>query len=230
MAVAINGNSTLTVGTGATNLGGVLNVTTALTTLSNGLTVSGTNGINLNSTTNTINIGDGSNNNNINIGTAGLRTLTVGNNTAGTKLNLTSGTTNATDGVIVTGNTYLNNKYINYIDITLMSTTDPNPTGIVFVNGYFLQNAALSGVTNFTTPTAANIVAAIKNCIIGSCFKFTINNKGGVNNRVIVAGSNVDTTNLISTTIANNKAATFICRITNIGSGTEAAVLYDTVV
>jgi hypothetical protein len=112
MAVAINGTSTLTVGTGTTTLGGALNVTTALTTLSNGLTVSGTNGISLNSTTNTINIGDGANSNNINIGTAGARTLTVGNNTAGTIVNITAGTTNATDGVVVKGNTYFNNKYI----------------------------------------------------------------------------------------------------------------------
>jgi hypothetical protein len=231
LSVLINGSSTLTVGTGATTLGGVLNVTTALTTLSNGLTVSGTNGISLNSTTNTINIGDGANNNNINIGTSGVRTLTVGNNTAGTKVNITAGTTNATDGVIMTGNTYLNNKYLNYVDITSMATnSDPAPTGIVFINGYFLQNGGMSGALNFTTPTAANIVAAIKNCIVGSCFKFTINNKGGGFTRTIVGGAGVDITNLISSGVATNKVATFLCRITNIGSGTEAAVLYDTVV
>jgi len=230
MAVAIDGTSTLTVGTGTTTLGGLLNVTTFLTTLSNGLTVSGTNGVSLNSTTNTINIGDGANNNNINIGTAGVRTLTVGNNTAGTKLNITAGTSNATDGVIVTGNTYLNNKYINYVDITTLADADYTPTGINFVNGYYFQSVALSVARNFTTPTAANIVAAIKNCIVGSCFNFTISNKGGINNRVIVGGTSVDVTNLISTTIATNKVATFICRITNVGSGTETAVLYDTVV
>ena len=230
MAVAINGTSTLTVGTGATTLGGVLNVTSDLTTLSNGLTVSGTNGVSLNSTTNTINIGDGADNNDINIGTDGVRTLTVGNNNAGTTVNITGGTTNPTDGVVITGNTYLNNKYINYIDITLMGNSDPAPSGIVFINGYFLQNGALSGVTNFTTPTAANIVAAIENCIVGSCFNITINNKGGGFNRTIVAGSGVNITNLISSVIATNKVATFICRITNISSGTESVVLYDTVV
>ncbi len=230
-SVLINGTSTLTVGTGATTLGGVLNVTTALTTLSNGLTVSGTNGISLNSTTNTINIGDGANNNNINIGTSGVRTLTVGNNTAGTKVNITAGTTNATDGVVMTGNAYLNNKCLNYVDITSMATnSDPAPSGIVFVNGYFLQNGGMTGALNFTTPTAANIVAAIKNCIVGSCFKFTINNKGGGFTRTIVGGAGVDITNLISSGVATNKVATFLCRITNIGSGTEAAVLYDTVV
>jgi hypothetical protein len=228
MAVAINGTSTLTVGTGTTTLGGALNVTTALTTLSNGLTVSGTNGISLNSTTNTINIGDGANSNNINIGTAGVRTLTVGNSTAGTKVNITAGTTNATDGVVITGNTYLNNKYINFIDITFMTNTDPAPTGIVFINGYFLQNGSMGGALNFTTPTAANIVGAIANCVVNSCFKFTINNKGGGSNRTIVAGTNVDISNLISNVIATNKVATFICRITNVG--TPAVFLYDTVV
>jgi hypothetical protein len=131
---------------------------------------------------------------------------------------------------MITGNTYLNNKYINYIDITQMTTTDPAPTGIVFVNGYFLQSGSMGGALNFTTPTAANIVAAIKNCIVGSCFKFTINNKGGGSNRTIVGGTNVDLLNLISNVVATNKVATFICRITNIGSGSEAAVLYDTVV
>ncbi len=228
MAVAINGTSTLTVGTGTTTLGGALNVTTALTTLSNGLTVSGTNGISLNSTTNTINIGDGANSNNINIGTAGARTLTVGNNTAGTKLNITAGTTNATDGVVIKGNTYLNNKYINYIDITTMTTTDPAPTGIVFVNSYFQQNGLMGGALNFTTPTAANIVAAINNCVVGSCFKFTINNIGGGSNRTIVGGTGVTTSNLLSTIIATNKVATFICQITNVGA--PAAALFDTVV
>jgi len=227
--VQINGNSALTVGNGATTLGGVLNVTTALTTLSNGLTVSGTNGVTLNSTTNTINIGDGANNNNINIGTAGVRTLTVGNNTAGTKLNITAGTANATDGVVITGNSYFNNKFINYIDIT--STPDADytpPSAILFVNGYFFQSVALGAGRNFTTPTAANIVAAIKNCIVGSCFTFTINNKAGGNNRTIVAGAGVTTINLISAIILGGTSLVFICRITNIGSGTEAVELYDT--
>ncbi len=229
-AVAINGTSTFTVGTGATNLGGVLNVTSALTTLSNSLTVSGSNGVSLNSTTNTINIGDGANNNNINIGTAGVRTLTVGNNTAGTKLNITAGTTNATDGVVVTGNSYFNNKFINYIDIT--STPDADytpPSAILFVNGYFFQSVALTAGRNFTTPTAANIVAAIKNGIVGSCFTFTINNKAGAaNDRTIVAGAGVSIANLISPIISGGSSSVFICRITNIGSGTEAAELYDT--
>jgi len=228
-AVAIDGTSTFTVGTGATNLGGVLNVTSALTTLSNGLTVSGTNGVSLNSTTNTINIGDGANNNNINIGTAGVRTLTVGNNTAGTKLNITSGTTNATDGVVITGNSYFNNKFVNYIDIT--STPDADytpPSAILFVNGYFFQSVALTAGRNFTTPTAANIVAAIKNCIVGSCFTFTINNKTGATfDRTIITGAGV-TSKLISLVILDGASSVFICRITNIGTGTEAAELYDT--
>ena len=230
-AVAINGTSTLTVGTGATNLGGVLNVTSALTTLSNGLTVSGTNGISLNSTTNTINIGDGANNNNINIGTSGVRTLTVGNNTAGTKVNITTGTTNTTDGVVITGNTYLNNKYVNYIDITSLPDTDYTPSSaILFVNGYFFQSVALTAGRNFTIPTAANIVAAINNCIVGSYFTFTINNKAGAaNDRTIVAGAGITITNLISPIIPGGSSLVFICRITNIGSGTEAAELYDTV-
>jgi len=230
-AVAINGTSTLTVGTGTTTLGGVLNVTSALTTLSNGLTVSGVNGVSLNSTTNTINIGDGANNNNINIGTAGVRTLTVGNNTAGTKVNLTAGTTNATDGVVITGNTYLNNKYVNYIDITTIPDADYTPpSAIVFVNGYYFQSANLTAGRNFTTPTAADIVAAIKNCIVGSCFTFTINNKAGATfDRTILAGTGVTITNLISPIISSGSSSVFLCRITNIGSGTEAAVLYDTV-
>ena len=231
MAVAINGTSTLTVGTGATTLGGVLNVTTDLTTLSNGLVVSGTNGVSLNSTTNTIDIGNDADNNDINIGTDGVRTLTIGNNNAGTIVNITSGTTNPTDGVVIEGNTYINNKCLNFVVITSMATnSDPAPTGIVFVNGYFLQNGGMTGALNFTTPTAADIVAAINNCIIGSCFKFTINNKGGGFTRTIVGGAGVDITNLISSGIATNKVATFLCRITNIGTGTEAAVLYDTVV
>ena len=112
----------------------------------------------------------------------------------------------------------------------MATNSDPAPTGIVFINGYFLQNGGMSGALNFTTPTAANIVAAIKNCIVGSCFKFTINNKGGGFTRTIVGGAGVDITNLISSGVATNKVATFLCRITNIGSGTEAAVLYDTVV
>jgi hypothetical protein len=88
----------------------------------------------------------------------------------------------------------------------------------------------MGGALNFTTPTAANIVAAISNCIVGSCFKFTINNKGGGSNRTIVGGTNVDISNLISTVVATNKVSTFICRITNITGSSEAVVLYDTIV
>ena len=82
----------------------------------------------------------------------------------------------------------------------------------------------------FTISTAANIVAAINNCIVGSYFTFTINNKAGAaNDRTIVAGTGITITNLISPIIPGGSSLVFICRITNIGSGTEAAELYDTV-
>lgn len=57
------------------------------------------------------------------------------------------------------------------------------------ING-IVKEAGTPGAHNVTTPTAAQIVAAIKNCQVGSAFEFVLMNTSD-NTATIVAGTTV---------------------------------------
>lgn len=94
-------------------------------------------------------------------------------------------------------------------------------TAAGLLGGIILRSGAAA--VSDTLPTAALIVAAIPNCAVGDTFEFTIqNNNSGL--LTIVAG----TGNTLSgtTTIANAFSRRFVCKLTNVTAGTEAATIY----
>lgn len=68
-------------------------------------------------------------------------------------------------------------------------TTNYTLTTGEMVNG-IVKEAGTPGAHNVTTPSATAIVAAIKNCQVGSAFAFTLIN-GSDNTATIVAGAGV---------------------------------------
>lgn len=78
-------------------------------------------------------------------------------------------------------------------------------TAAQFVNAIVMQSGT-PGAFNMTTPTAAQVVAAIPNCQVGSAFEFIINNAGD-NTITVVAGTGV--TLVGTTTVATSKARVY---------------------
>jgi hypothetical protein len=84
------------------------------------------------------------------------------------------------------------------------------------------------GAQTDTTPTAAQIVAAITNCRVGTEFEVTIyNNSGGVHTLGLGTGVTgaAGITNTLTTAAGN--AHFFLFRITNATVGSEAVTIYS---
>jgi hypothetical protein len=76
------------------------------------------------------------------------------------------------------------------------------------------------------TPTAALIVAGFAGGIVGSSFEFTIRNDANAAETItLTAGAGVTLSGTM--TIAQNNSKRFLCRLDNIGSGTEAVTIYS---
>jgi hypothetical protein len=76
------------------------------------------------------------------------------------------------------------------------------------------------------TPTAALIVAGIAGCVVGTAIRFTIRNTADADETItITAGAGVTLSGTM--TIAQNNSKSFLLRIDDVGSGTEAATLYS---
>jgi len=76
------------------------------------------------------------------------------------------------------------------------------------------------------TPTAAQIVAGFAGGIVGSSFEFTIRNDADAAETItITAGEGVTLSG--SMTIAQNNSKRFLCRLDNVGDGTEAVTIYS---
>jgi len=77
-----------------------------------------------------------------------------------------------------------------------------------------------------TTDTAANIVAAIADAIVGTSFEFTIKNTADAAETITVAGgTNVTTSGTM--TIAQNYTKRFMVVLTNVTGASEAATIYS---
>ena len=76
------------------------------------------------------------------------------------------------------------------------------PTATQFVNGLLLVTGT-PGAQTLTTPTAALIIAQIKNAQVGSSFDYTVMNNG--DNTVTVAAGDASVTLSGTTTVAQQK-------------------------
>jgi hypothetical protein len=77
------------------------------------------------------------------------------------------------------------------------------------------------------SPTAAEIVAGFAGGIVGSSFEFTIRNAANAAEAItLTAGAGV-TLSPASQVIAQDNSKRFLCRLDNVGSGTEAVTIYS---
>ena len=72
-----------------------------------------------------------------------------------------------------------------------------------FINGVYIQSGT-PGTSIKTTPTAAQIVAAIQGCVVGTQFDFVVHN-GGDGALTITAGTGVTGLGTLTITAAKNR-------------------------
>jgi hypothetical protein len=93
------------------------------------------------------------------------------------------------------------------------------------LGGLILRDPA-GGARTDTTPTAAQLVAAISNPIVGTSFEFTIRNTADAAETITVAGGTGVTTSG-TMTIAQNNSKRFLARLDNVTASSEAVTLYS---
>lgn len=109
--------------------------------------------------------------------------------------------------------------------------TDGNVTHLIaaMLGGHIRRGTGdqLTAARTDITDTAANIVAAIPGCIVGSGFEFSIANEDSTHTVALGGGAGVTIIpNDPSTAIPTNSTAIFLVVVTNIGGGTEAINVY----
>ncbi len=98
-------------------------------------------------------------------------------------------------------------------------------TAAELIGGLILRDPA-GGSRNDVSPTAALIVAGFAGGIVGSSFEFTIRNTADAAETItLTAGAGVTLSGTM--TIAQNNSKRFLCRLDNVGSGTEAVTIYS---
>jgi hypothetical protein len=110
--------------------------------------------------------------------------------------------------------------------VTTDATAGANTwTAAELLGGLLLRDPAGASRLD-VSPDAADIVAAIPNCVAGSSFPFTIKNTAdGEEIITLTAGSGITLSGNMA--IDRYQAKTFLARVTNAGSGTEAVTIYD---
>ena len=121
--------------------------------------------------------------------------------------------------------------------VGLISTNITNLAGggpyIVVASEWFgIITAAPTGNTDLTSPTAADIVAAIDNPTVGLTIRTVVRNESTNRNISILGGAGVTQIPVIGPRISGNSTAgaiyyiSLFTRLTNVGVGTEAAEIY----
>ncbi len=99
-------------------------------------------------------------------------------------------------------------------------------TAAQFVNAIY-QTSGQTSAVGVTTPTAAQIVAALPNAQVGSKFEFVLINGNTSSGAVtITGGTNVTITYPNGSTVAVTKSQIFRGVVTNATAGAEAVTLY----
>lgn len=113
----------------------------------------------------------------------------------------------------------------------LFVVTTNNTAGVVTysaaeVTGGMILRDPAGGSRSDVTPTAAAIVAAIPNAVVGSTFEFTIRNTADAAETITVtAGSGVTLSGTM--TIAQNNSKRFLAICTNVTGSAEAVTIYS---
>lgn len=122
-------------------------------------------------------------------------------------------------------------KWVNQVAQNTTTVATVTTAGVVaysaaqMLGGLILRDPAGAGRAD-TVDTAANIVAAFPNAIVGSSFRFIVRNDADAAETITVstaAGITLSGT----MTIAQNNSKEFLVRLDNVTSGTEAATVYS---
>ncbi|MBH05176.1 MAG: hypothetical protein CMJ20_02525 [Phycisphaeraceae bacterium] len=93
------------------------------------------------------------------------------------------------------------------------------------LSGYIIRDPA-GGDRSDVTPTAAQLVAVVPSAAVNDSFRFIIKNLADADETItLTGGTNVTITG--TATIAQNNTKEWLCVLTNVGSGTEAATIYS---
>ena len=136
---------------------------------------------------------------------------------------VTNGTTSS-GNVVNTGGIVTGALNADFVTVTTDTTAGANTwSAAEFIGGLCLRDTAGDNRSD-VTPTAAQIVAAITNCKVGTAFRVIIRNTADADETITVtAGSGVTLSGTM--TIAQNNTKEFLCRVDNVGS--PAATLYS---
>jgi hypothetical protein len=230
-----SGTQTIDVGNGAgiktVNVGS--DNTTSTTTL-----LSGSGGLNLNvdnnqntnintgTSTGTVNIGTGIGANDVNIATGGSGSVFIGNSSSSTSIE------SATTTIGIAGTTSGDGIRIGNARITLNKPSAPpaEQTGNYSPTVGEILDAGILGFTGnspktITMPTAANLIQALPGTpVVGDVFTFYVysENNGAVSFATGVTGVTIEN----NSSISGGTSRVIYCRVTNVGSGTEAISIY----
>jgi len=110
--------------------------------------------------------------------------------------------------------------------VTTDATADVRTyTAAELIGGLILRDPA-GGNRSDVSPTAALIVAGFAGGIVGSSFEFTIRNTADAAETItLTAGAGVTLSGTM--TIAQNNSKRFLCRLDDVGTGTEAVTIYS---
>ncbi len=108
------------------------------------------------------------------------------------------------------------------VTVVVTALTALTATAAQLIEGLF---STAGGTTcALTTPTGAQIVAAMANPQVGSSFTFNIVNTNSGTTTLTAGASGITLVGLA--TVATNTSATFRAVVTNITSGSEAVTIY----
>lgn len=136
---------------------------------------------------------------------------------------------NASGNIYASGNILAKGSNLGRLKLSIMTDANYTPSITDLIDGYFVSNT-LTDDRNFIIPTASAIVASIPDCAINTSFHFTINNVQGdggnySRNLTTVDESVVIHPSCYNVNVVENLMFSYVLLITNVTSGSEAAVI-----
>ena len=163
--------------------------------------------------------------------TTAVNELTVANAATGAApaVSATGGDTNISVKLAGKGTGLVLNtsgQYVPVITVTTESTVgNVTVTAAQMLGGLILRDPNGAARTD-TLSTAALLVAAVPNAVVGSSFKFTIRNTADAAETITVAGGTGGTTSG-TMTIAQSNSKEFLVRLDNVTAASEAYTVYS---
>ena len=234
MTLAATDGATLTIGSGGTlgtaaytassaysPIAGSGSITTVGTissgTWQGGLVIGTYGGTGVNNSTRTITIGG-----NVTFSGAYTFTGTLSNTTAITFP--TSGTLMTLGGGVMTGNIVQSTNDYPKITVTTVNGTGATTLTAAALTGGLIIRTSMTAARSDPTDTATAIIGAISGAVVGTSFRFTVENQTATYTETISAGSGV-TLSPSTITIPTLNVRNFLAVITNVG--TPAVTIYD---